>query len=77
MTKPTVDINLTIGFPLQIHIESMDESFRTHIVGKEPGRFLIVKKPDALDGEFSLAEGTRSRSGFCTLGKSMNSNRSS
>lgn len=68
MTSPKVDINLSIGFPLQIVLEGVDEPFETHVIGKEPGRFLIVKKPDLLDGEFSLSEQDTIQLRFLHLG---------
>jgi len=69
MTSSTVDINFTIGFPLQIHLTGVEEPFKTHVVGKEPGHFLIVEKPAALDGKFSLNEQDSVQIRFLHLGE--------
>jgi len=69
MTSPRVDINLTIGFPLQIHIEGVDEPFETHVIGKEPGRFLIIEKPASLDKTYPLSERDTIQVRFLHLGE--------
>ena len=69
MTSPKVDIDLNIGFPLQIHIEGIEEPFETHVIGKEPGHFLIVKKPDHIDEAGSLAEQDTIQIRFLHLGE--------
>lgn len=69
MKSPKVDLNLTIGFPLQIILEGREEPFETHVIGKEPERFLILKKPDLLDGEFALSAQDTIQLRFLHLGE--------
>jgi len=69
MTSSTVDINFTVGFPLLIHIEGVEEPLKTHVIGKEPGRFLIVKTPESIDDTFSVEERESIQIRFLHLGE--------